>query len=132
MARGLSRRGLGTAFALGMLAALACCAAVAPAPQHIDITLIGFNDLHGHLEPPRLVVRVPGPDGAVAVPAGGAAYLASAIAALKASNPHHGVVSAGDMVGASPLVSALFLDEPTIEAVNPHADRLQRRGQPRV
>ena len=69
MARGLSRRGLGTAFALGMLAALAGCAAVAPAPQHIDITLIGFNDLHGHLEPPRLVVRVPGPDGAVAVPA---------------------------------------------------------------
>ena len=63
-------------------------------------------------------MRVPGPDGAVAVPAGGAAYLASAIAALKASNPHHAVVSAGDMVGASPLVSALFLDEPTIEAVN--------------
>ena len=117
VARWLSRRGLRTTLALGM-AALAGCAAVAPAPQHIDITLIGFNDLHGNLEPPRLAVRVPGPDGDVTVPAGGAAYLASAIAALKARNPHHAVVSAGDMVGASPLASALFLDEPTIEAVN--------------
>jgi 5'-nucleotidase len=56
--------------------------------------------------------------GTVAVPAGGAAYLASAIASLRAKNPNHAVVSAGDMIGASPLVSALFLDEPTIEAVN--------------
>lgn len=102
----------------GILAGLAGCAAVAPAPQYMDITLIGFNDLHGNLEPPRMAVSVPGAAGAVAVPAGGAAYLASAIATLKARNPHHAVVSAGDMVGASPLVSALFLDEPTIEAVN--------------
>ena len=89
--------------------------------QVIDITLMGFNDLHGNLEPPGLSVNAPGPAstfGTVAVPAGGVAYLASAIAELKARNPHHAVISAGDMVGASPLVSALFLDEPTIEAVN--------------
>lgn len=115
MARWLHRFSVVVAMAAGLLAG---CAALAPAPQHIDIGLIGFNDLHGHLEPPRLAVSVPGPYGAVAVPAGGAAYLASAIAALKARHPHHAVVSAGDMVGASPLVSALFLDEPTIEAVN--------------
>lgn len=87
-------------------------------PPHIDITLIGFNDLHGHLDPPGIALTVPGPIGPVAVPAGGVAYLASAVAALKARGPHHAVVSAGDMVGASPLVSSLFLDEPTIEAVN--------------
>ena len=87
-------------------------------PSTIDITLIGFNDLHGNLEPPRLSVNAPGPSGNVAVPAGGVAYLAGAIATLKAANPHHAVISAGDMVGASPLVSALFLDEPTIDAVN--------------
>lgn len=89
-----------------------------PAPAHIDITLIGFNDLHGNMEPPRMAHAVPSPTGPVAVPAGGMAYFASAIAALKARGPHHAVVSAGDMVGASPLVSSLFLDEPTIEAVN--------------
>jgi 5'-nucleotidase len=87
-------------------------------PPHLDITLIGFNDLHGHLEPPRMALTVPGPAGPVTVPAGGAAYLASAVASLKARGPHHAVVSAGDMVGASPLVSSLFLDEPTVEVAN--------------
>ncbi len=58
-------------------------------------------------------------DGAeIRVPAGGAAYLAGAIARLKAEQPNHAVVSAGDMIGASPLISALFLDEPTIETFN--------------
>lgn len=92
--------------------------AAGSAPAHIDITLIGFNDLHGNLEPPHMAHRVQGPTGPVLAPAGGMAYFASAMAALKAQSPHHAVVSAGDMVGASPLVSSLFLDEPTIEAVN--------------
>lgn len=88
-------------------------------PATVAIKLIAFNDLHGNLEPPKTSITAPSSaGGTVAVPAGGAAYLASAIASLRAKNPHHAVVSAGDMIGASPLVSALFLDEPTIEAVN--------------
>jgi 5'-nucleotidase len=87
-----------------------------PAPMRI--TLIGFNDFHGQLEPPRLAIPVPASTGASQVPAGGAAYFASAVAAIKARSPHHAVVSAGDMIGASPLVSSLFLDEPTVEAMN--------------
>lgn len=88
-------------------------------PATMAIKLIAFNDLHGNLEPPKTSITAPSSaGGTVAVPAGGAAYLASAIASLRAKNPHHAVVSAGDMIGASPLVSALFLDEPTIEAVN--------------
>ncbi len=92
----------------------------APAvPATVAIKLIAFNDLHGNLEPPKTSITAPSSTGGtVAVPAGGAAYLASAIASLRAKNTHHAVVSAGDMIGASPLVSALFLDEPTIEAVN--------------
>ena len=89
------------------------------APGSMDVKLIAFNDLHGNLEPPKLSISAPAKSGGtVAVPAGGAAYLASAIASLKARNENNAVVSAGDMIGASPLVSALFLDEPTIEAVN--------------
>lgn len=84
----------------------------------VRVKIIAFNDLHGHLEPPELAITVRSPQGTVPVPAGGAAYLAGAIAQLRARNPHHAVVSAGDMVGASPLVSALFLDEPTILAAN--------------
>jgi 5'-nucleotidase len=92
----------------------------APAPPgSIDVKLIAFNDLHGNLEPPKLSITAPATGGGtVAVPAGGAAYLASAVASLKAKNANNAVVSAGDMIGASPLVSALFLDESTIEAVN--------------
>ena len=88
-------------------------------PGTMDVKLIAFNDLHGNLEPPKLSISAPAKGGGtVPVPAGGAAYLASAIASLKAKNPNNAVVSAGDMIGASPLVSALFLDESTIEAVN--------------
>ena len=90
-----------------------------PVPAVVSIKVIAFNDLHGNLEPPKTSIFAPlAAGGTVSVPAGGAAYMASAIATLKAKNPNHAVVSAGDMIGASPLVSALFLDEPTIEAVN--------------
>ena len=52
------------------------------------------------------------------VVAGGAEYLATHIENLRATNPNTVVVSAGDMIGASPLLSALFHDEPSIEAFN--------------
>jgi hypothetical protein len=51
-------------------------------------------------------------------PAGGAAYLADAVRSLKERNPNSAVVSAGDLISASPLISAQFLDEPTILAMN--------------
>lgn len=88
-------------------------------PAQIDIALLGFNDFHGHLEPPRMAVTASDADGLpVAVPAGGAAHLAGAIAERRAAHRHTAVVAAGDLVGASPMVSSLFLDEPTIEALN--------------
>lgn len=93
--------------------------ATALGTSYVDIKIIAFNDLHGNLQPPGLSIAAPGNNHAmIAVPAGGAAYMGSAIKRLKQENPNHAVISAGDMIGASPLVSALFLDEPTIEAVN--------------
>ena len=88
-------------------------------PAEMEIALLGFNDFHGNLEPPGLSVSTTNAQGQnVAVPAGGAAYLASAIAARRSAHKHTAVVTAGDMVGASPMVSSLFLDEPTVEALN--------------
>ena len=84
----------------------------------VDISVLAFNDLHGNLEPPHIAIREQFANEMKDVPAGGAAYLAAAIQYFKKQNPLSAVVSAGDMIGASPLVSALFLDEPTIEAVN--------------
>lgn len=79
------------------------------------VKILALNDFHGQLESPgtfRADAASP------VVPAGGADYAAGYIAAARAANPHTVVVSAGDLIGASPMVSALFHDEPTIEAMN--------------
>jgi 5'-nucleotidase len=91
----------------------------------LKVKLIAFNDFHGNLQPPASGIRAPeggkSPDETpddVAVPAGGVARFATLIKQLAAQNRNHVITSSGDMIGASPLVSALFLDEPTIEAMN--------------
>ncbi|MFB8002557.1 bifunctional metallophosphatase/5'-nucleotidase [Nocardia sp. NPDC056000] len=84
-----------------------------PAAQPGEVHLFGFNDLHGNLQPPT------GSNGQVgSVQAGGAAYLAAHLAKLKAAYPASAILAAGDNVGASPLISALFHDEPTIDFMN--------------
>ncbi|MEQ0559403.1 bifunctional metallophosphatase/5'-nucleotidase [Amycolatopsis sp. NEAU-NG30] len=83
-----------------------------------DVRIIGFNDLHGNLEPPSgSSGRVIQSDGTT-VDAGGAAYLATHVKQLRAQVRNSFVVSAGDNIGASPLASALFHDEPTIDFLN--------------
>lgn len=106
--------------ASAFLLALGGCATTGPrSAAPVEVKLIAFNDFHGNLQPPKSSIDHPAPGPhAVRVPAGGAAYLASAIQSLRARNDNALVVSAGDMIGASPLVSALFLDEPTIHAMN--------------
>lgn len=83
------------------------------------VQILAINDFHGNLEPPKIAIDVPAPGPtATKVPAGGAAYLAGALKARRGSHPYSVTVSAGDMIGASPLVASLFLDEPTIAAMN--------------
>src|SRR3954463_8159317 len=119
--------------------ALVCAAAlasppvaVAAPPSHqLHVQLLAINDLHGHLAPNTPGTIQVGCCNPVlnssgvqtgwtqkAVPAGGIAYLAAHMKTLRATNPNTITVGAGDMIGASPLVSALFHDEPTIEALN--------------
>jgi len=108
--------------AIALLLGLAAMSAQAVAPhgaRAVRVSIIAFNDFHGALEPPHYAIAATGPDGAaLRVPAGGAAWFASAVARLRAANPNHIVVAAGDLISASPLVSAAFLDEPTILAMN--------------
>jgi 5'-nucleotidase len=118
----------GAAALMALLAPLAGCAApgssgrvsgAAPVPAPVEVAVLAFNDFHGNLEPPRQAVAAPdGQGGTVQVPAGGAAWLASALDGLRARHLYSLTVSAGDLTSASPLASSLFLDEPTVEAMN--------------
>jgi 5'-nucleotidase len=113
----------------GIALALGACVAptvppaappVAPlAAAPVEVQILAINDFHGNLEPPQLSIDAAAPDGTkVRVPAGGIAHLATAAKTLRSGHPLSVTVSAGDMIGASPFVSALFLDEPTITAMN--------------
>lgn len=100
-----------------VLLGLAGAPALASAPDRaVDVRVMAFNDFHGNLEPPAgSSGQVTLADGTKVV-AGGAAYLATHVNQLRTGNSL--VLSAGDNVGASPLTSALFHDEPTVEFLN--------------
>jgi 2',3'-cyclic-nucleotide 2'-phosphodiesterase (5'-nucleotidase family) len=100
------------ALAAGLIVALLGVYADAETPVHdgpaaspvVKLRLLGVNDFHGHLEPPEKGL-------------GGAAWLTAHLD--DATLPGHTIrVHAGDMVGASPLISSWFHDEPAIEAAN--------------
>ena len=111
-----------SAFAAALLAGCVTVPApqaTAPANAPVEVAIIGLNDFHGNLEPPRRAITASdNTGGTVQVPAGGAAWLATAIDGLRAKHPNSVLVSAGDMISASPITSALFLDEPSIHAMN--------------
>lgn len=114
---GFTRRCAG--LALCALALLVACAAPRPTTP-VQVKILAINDFHGNLKPPQGGIRIRDPQDpskTVNVPAGGAEHLATAVAELRAKNPNHIFVAAGDLVGATPLVSALFHDEPTVEAL---------------
>jgi len=102
-------------------AALLSLSLPVPAREFVAVRLIAFNDLHGHLEPGDNSIAVADgrdPTQRIALRTGGLAYLASAVRQLRNERPASVLISTGDLVGASPLISALFQDEPTIEAMN--------------
>ncbi|MDN3988184.1 bifunctional metallophosphatase/5'-nucleotidase [Zwartia vadi] len=84
----------------------------------ISVKIIALNDFHGYLnraDNAELYVSDPDqPNSPVRVQVGGVAYIASLIKKLKAENPNAIVVSAGDLVGASPAISSFTQDEATI------------------
>jgi 5'-nucleotidase len=76
--------------------------------EQVELQILALNDFHGNIN--TLSTSFGG--------TGGAQNLATNIAAAEAGHRNSIVVSAGDLIGASPLISALFHDEPTIEAMN--------------
>ncbi|ABS23032.1 5'-Nucleotidase domain protein [Bacillus cytotoxicus NVH 391-98] len=77
--------------------------------RYIDVQLLGINDFHGQLDTVKKINNKE---------AGGAEYLATYLRDREKQNPNTLMVHAGDIVGASPPLSALLQDEPTIEFLN--------------
>jgi 5'-nucleotidase len=93
-------------------------AATAQTAAPITIKIIGFNDFHGNLQSPGTFGQNTIVPSAQRPAVGGADYIAAYVARLKAQNPLNAVVGGGDFIGASPLISALFFDEPAVEVMN--------------
>ena len=110
------RQLLAVAFSAALLVGCAT-----PPAEPVTLRLIAFNDFHGNLESTGLTLPWPDPaqrDKAIRLAAGGAAPLAGTIQALRAGAKHSIVISSGDLIGGTPLVSALFLHESTVDVMN--------------
>ncbi|OPG11969.1 bifunctional UDP-sugar hydrolase/5'-nucleotidase [Microbispora sp. GKU 823] len=133
----LTRLAVAGAAVVGVAALTMGTAAASPAPQSgkhdqkpgpsVPVRLLTINDLHGNLEPPTgSSSRILDPNGPLTDTdgsltgiagakysiAGGASYLAAHLKQLRDANTL--LVAAGDLIGASPLLSAAYHDEPTV------------------
>lgn len=104
-----------------VLAGLLLSGCPAPAPTGppevappLVVRVLGINDLHGHLEGPTGRKTIGGRE----VHLGGAAALAARVRAERAGAAHSIFVAAGDLIGASPLVSSWAQDEPTVQVLD--------------
>jgi 5'-nucleotidase len=87
----------------------------------VDVRILAINDFHGYLRPSPGGIRIADPDDKtkkILVPAGGSETMATVVQQLRAQHPNTIFVAAGDLIGASPFLSAMFHDEPTIESLS--------------
>jgi len=81
--------------------------------RQVDLQLLAINDFHGNIEAASSLTW-PG----YTAPVGGAEYLATHLEQAREGERYSTTVAAGDLIGASPFMSAVFDDEPTIESLN--------------
>lgn len=107
---------LHTLAAAAAVLVLAGCATTAPGTA--EINLVALNDLHGHLEADKFTYAGVGEKSQRTVMAGGLDTLAGALQAWRKDDRDLLLVGAGDMIGASPALSAMWADEPTLGALD--------------
>jgi 5'-nucleotidase len=110
-----------------VLAAVMLVIALDPAPRAeaqaapVELRILAINDFHGNLRPPPGGIGIADPDDKtkkIAVPAGGSEHMATLVKQLRQNAKNNIFVAAGDLIGASPFLSAMFHDEPTIESLS--------------
>src|SRR6201994_1124488 len=90
-------------------------------PATVDLRILAINDFHGYLRAAPGGIRIfdpAEPAKRIMVPAGGAERMATLVKELREGHKNNVFVAAGDLIGASPFLSAMFHDEPTIEAMS--------------
>ena len=96
-----------------------CASAPAQAPRGpVELNLVALNDFHGNLEPSKYSYAPAGSDKKQTIQAGGIDMLKGALDAFRKEDKDLLFVAAGDLIGASPAMSSMFADEPSIEAMN--------------
>ncbi len=110
-----SLRPRAAAFALTML--LAACASTPHSPP-IALNLVALNDFHGHLEGDSFTYTGKADAAPRTIKAGGIDTIGAALQAWRRDDAELLVVGAGDLVGASPALSSMWADEPSIAAMN--------------
>jgi 5'-nucleotidase len=94
---------------------------LAQTPAPVDLRILAINDFHGYLRPPPGGITIADPEDRtkkITVRAGGAEHMATLVGQLREGHKNTIFVAAGDLIGASPFLSAMFHDEPTIEALS--------------
>ncbi|TYQ17203.1 UNVERIFIED_ORG: 5'-nucleotidase [Zoogloea ramigera] len=116
--------------AASLAASLSACSTRLPAPSAapvsasvatsklVQIELVTLNDFHGNLEPSKYVWDSANGGGTRTIEAGGIDTIGAALQAWRREDPQLLLVGAGDLVGASPAISSMWADEPTIGAMN--------------
>lgn len=104
------------------VAALAGCAwrqQPPPLPPGVtEVQLVTLNDFHGNLEASKYTWDSAAGGGERVIQAGGIDTLGAALQAWRKEDPELLLVGAGDLIGASPAISSMWADEPTIGAMN--------------
>ena len=102
-----------------------CCALAAHRSRQtaapVDLRILAINDFHGYLRPPPGGIAIADPADKtkkITVAAGGAEHMATLVKQLREGHSNTIFVAAGDLIGASPFLSAMFHDEPTIESLS--------------
>ena len=90
----------------------------------VNVTVLGLNDFHGNLVPTGFAgIKVPAPTAAnpaatANLPAGGAEIIGGYVSSVRSANPDTLLVGGGDLIGASPVISSLLRDEPSVIALS--------------
>lgn len=107
-----------TVFATGLIIGLGACTH-ASSSSNVNVSLVALNDFHGYIQPSTYTYADPkNPTQQIATPAGGIAALSGLLMELRQQDPQLLFVGLGDLIGASPPVSSMWADEPSINALN--------------